>query len=461
MGNIRTRLTVQFMGLVTVVLLLFSLGVYGFSRLYLEKRFFSRLQDRALSVTAQLFEPANSPVRRKPATTDPLPAELVSVYNETLHRTIFSADTGRTGLHEPFIGQLKPGRPRLYLRQGDRQLLAISLTGAARGNWILVSAVDQQGQAALTDLRQILGVMGLAGGLLLSLAGWLFAGRALAPMDDIVGQVNAIFPANMTRRVAHDNPDDEIGTLVATVNRLLDRVGEALLNQKLLIANVSHELKNPLTKIRSQLDVALRQPRDPDTYARLLTSLRDDTIALTDLTNTLLTLAGTDAESLPMQPVRLDELLWGVKEQVEKWNELYRVSITFADFPDEEESLLVMGNEAALKNLLLNLIDNACKFADDNQALVLFRADGDTITVQVANSGPTIPPADLPHIFEPFYRSRLTAATHRGMGWGSRLPPASPTCTGERSPPNRMIRALRLRSYCPYWPDFKPDLRSV
>lgn len=418
MGNIRTRLTIQFMGLVTVVLLLFSLGVYGFSRLYLQKRFFSRLQDRALSVTMHSFGPPSRPVEVRSPTTGLLPAELVSVYNEKLRRTIFSTDTARTALHEPFLAQLRPGKSRLYLRQNDRQLLAISLTGPARGNWVLVSAVDQAGQVALTDLGQILGVMGLAGILLLSLAGWLFAGRALAPMDAIVGQVNAIFPANMTRRVAHDNPDDEIGALVTTVNRLLDRVGEALLNQKLLIANVSHELKNPLTKIRSQLDVALRQPRDPETYVRLLTSLRDDATALTDLTNTLLTLAGTDTDSVPMQPVRLDELLWAVKEQVEKWNELYRVTITFADFPDDEAALLVLGNEAALKNLLLNLIDNACKFADDSQARVLFRAGDETIAIQIANVGPPITPTDLPHIFEPFYRSRTTAATHRGHGLG-------------------------------------------
>jgi signal transduction histidine kinase len=418
MGSIRTRLTVQFMGLVTVVLLLFSLGVYGFSRLYLQKRFFSRLQDRALSVTVPLFDLPNRPVGIQPPNMELLPGELVSVYNEKLRRTIFCTDTARAVVHEPFVALLRPGKPRLYLRQNGRQLLAIALTGVARGNWILVSAVDQAGQAALTDLRQILGVMGLVGVLLLSLTGWLFAGRALAPMDTIVGQVNAIFPANMTRRVEHDNPDDEIGALATTVNRLLDRVGETLLNQKLLIANVSHELKNPLTRIRSQLDVALRQPRDAETYVRLLTSLRDDATALTDLTNTLLTLAGTDADALPMQPIRIDERLWEVKQQTEKWNDSYRVTITFAEFPDDEDALLAMGNEAALKNLLLNLIDNACKFASDNQARVLFRANGETIEIQITNVGPPIAPADLPHIFEPFYRSRSTATTYRGHGLG-------------------------------------------
>ncbi len=418
MGNIRTRLTVQFMALVTVVLLLFSLGVYGFSRLYLQKRFFGRLQSRALTITEQLVNAPNPSAGTRQPSTDALPDEQVSVYNTRLHRIIFSVGPDRPARHTPFIAQLKTGKARLYLHQGDTQAVAIFLAGKAPDNWILISAVDQQGKAALADLRQILGVMGLVGVLLLSLAGWLFAGRALAPMENIVVQVNTIFPANMARRVAYVNPGDEIGSLVATVNRLLDRVGEALLNQKMFIANVSHELKNPLTKIRSQLDVALRQPRDPDTYIRLLTSLRDDATSLTDLTNTLLTLAGTDADTLPMQPLRIDELLWEVKQQAQKWNEDYRVALTFAEFPDEEGALLVMGNEAALKNLLLNLLDNACKFATDNQALVTFRADGTTVQVQIANVGPPIAAADLPFLFEPFYRSRTTATTHRGHGLG-------------------------------------------
>src|SRR5213076_1350541 len=116
---------------------------------------------------------------------------------------------------------------------------------------------------------------------------------ALAPMSGIIQQVNAIFPANVEKRVEHPNRSDEIGRLVTTFNQLLDRIEQALNTQKMFIANVSHELKNPLTKINSQIDVALIQQRSPEVYERTLQSLQEDTRTLSHLTNALLELANT------------------------------------------------------------------------------------------------------------------------------------------------------------------------
>ncbi|GAB3568582.1 HAMP domain-containing sensor histidine kinase [Spirosoma luteolum] len=420
MLNIRTRLTLQFMGLVTAVLLLFSVGVFVFSKLYLEKRFFKRLQDRAVAASTLLFELTDTNSRINLTDQEPLPDETISVYSEKLGRLIFSTNPTRDNSHAPFIPKLKSARKQLYLRDGDTQLLAVHLVARGSGNWVLISGIDRNGLAALADLQRILLVMVAVGALLLSLAGWVFAGQALAPMSGIIRQVNTIFPANVARRVDYANPDDEIGTLVETFNRLLDRVEQTLVTQKIFVANVSHELKNPLTKIRSQIDVALLKERPSAVYQDTLGSLRDDIGSLTELTNTLLSLAsvGIDGQSLPMASVRLDELLWAVKMQVQKWQPDYRIELAFPDFPDDEAALLVHGNEAALKILLINLFDNACKFSADQTAQVTFRATGLVIRVDVVNAGAGIPAADLPHIFKPFYRSNATASSRPGHGVG-------------------------------------------
>ncbi|CCG98354.1 histidine kinase [Fibrella aestuarina BUZ 2] len=424
MINIRTRLTYQFVVLVTLILLLFSLGVYFFSKLYLEKRFYKRLQDRAITTTTLLFDlqQTDSTVLRliDAAGKEALLNENISVYNTATREVLFSTNPANTQFHEQFIPQLDSAAQTLYLRRNEYQIVAIHLNRTGGGNWVIVSGIDQVGKDALADLKKILLIMILAAVLLLGVSGWLFADRALAPMSRIVQQVTTIFPANVQRRVEHPNRSDEIGVLVATFNQLLDRIEQALYTQKMFIANVSHELKNPLTKINSQIDVALIQKRDADAYERTLQSLQEDTRTLTQLTNTLLELANTSiqASTMPFEPVRLDELLWECKTQLQAWHDDYQVRLTFPDFPDDEDALIVQGNRAALRVLLMNLMDNACKFSPTHTAQVEFLAKDEHINLTVFNEGPQIPPADLPHIFQPFFRSNATAQSSKGHGVG-------------------------------------------
>lgn len=424
MINIRTRLTYQFAFLVTLILLFFSLGVYFFSKLYLEKRFYKRLQDRAITTTTLLFDlqQTDSTVLRLIETAEKklLLNESISVYNERSKTILFSTNPANTRFHEQFIPQLDSAVQTLYLHKDDHQLVAIRLTGGNSSNWVIASGIDQEGHDALIDLKKILLVMVLAAILLLGMSGWLFADRALAPMSGIIRQVNRIFPANLEKRVTHPNQSDEIGELVATFNQLLDRIEQALNTQKMFIANVSHELKNPLTKINSQIDVALIQRREPAVYERTLHSLQEDARTLTQLTNALLELANSSiqANTMPMEPVRMDELLWETKTQLQAWHDDYIVQLTFTDFPDDEDALLTQGNRAALKVLLMNLIDNACKFSPTQTANVTFQTHDRTIRITVFNEGPQIPASDLAHIFQPFFRGNSTALSSKGHGVG-------------------------------------------
>ncbi|AUD03691.1 sensor histidine kinase [Spirosoma pollinicola] len=424
MLNIRTRLTYQFVLIVTLILLFFSLGVYFFSKLYLEKRFFKRLQDRAITTTTLLFDlqQTDSTVLRliDAAGKVPLLNENISVYNEKTGAVLFSTNPANAHFHEQFIPQLDSTSQILYLHQQEYQIVAIHLTGGQGKNWVIVSGIDQTSKEALDDLRKILMVMILSAILLLGISGWFFADRALAPMSGIIRQVNTFFPENVEKRVEHPNRSDEIGLLVATFNRLLDRIEQALKTQKMFIANVSHELKNPLTKINAQIDVALIQQRNPEVYERTLHSLQEDTRNLIQLTNTLLELANTSIQgnNMPFEPVRMDELLWETKTQLQAWNEDYRIQLTFTDFPDDEEALIMNGNRASLLVLLMNLVDNACKFSPAKTAIVNFQSSRGTITVTIFNEGPPIPKADIPHIFQPFFRSNSTAQSSNGHGVG-------------------------------------------
>ncbi|WP_259013868.1 sensor histidine kinase [Emticicia fluvialis] len=425
MKNIRSKLTYQFVILVTAVLLIFSFGVYFFSKLYLEKRFYKRLQDRAITTTTLLFDiqAADTTVMKLVNVSDKelLTSESISVYNETLEQFIFFTHPADTSFHKKLLPLVASAAPTAYTSYNDYQVLGIHFASTKnKGNWVIVSAIDATGHEALKDLKKILIVMVGVGILLLGISGWLFANRALAPVSGVIRQVNQIFPRNVKKRVEYPNPDDEIGTLVATFNQLLDRIEEALVTQKMFIANVSHELKNPLTKIYSQIEVTLLQKRSPEAYEKSLKSLQEDTRTLTQLTNTLLNLANVvaNAENVKYTPVRLDELLWEAKSQVQKWHEDYQIQLTFANFPDDENALIIPGNEAALKVVFMNLLDNACKFSDNKTAVVNFFSHPGQITVSFFNSGPAIPKRDIPYIFQPFYRSNASAQGVQGHGVG-------------------------------------------
>ncbi len=422
--DIRSRLTYQFIALVTAILLLFSIGVYFFSKLYLEKRFFKRLEDRAVTTTTLLFDlqAASTTIMKLVHVSDKelLNDERISIYKEATKQLVFSTEQEQILPILPFIEKRKGATDAIHTHLGEYQVFAVAIQYQQESYWVVVSAIDRIGGEALADLRRILIVMVLVGALLLGLSGWFFAGRALAPMSNIVSQVNDIFPANVTRRVEHSNKTDEIGVLVATFNQLLDRIEEALMMQKLFIANVSHELKNPLTKIFSQIEISLLQPRTTSEYQHDLASLQEDTKTLVQLTNTLLDLANTvaNAEEMVRQPIRLDELLWETRTQMNKWHPEYQVKLNFVEFPDDENSLIMLGNEASLKVLFMNLMDNACKFSDNKTVTINFSAFANRICVSFVNTGSMIPKVDIPYIFNPFYRSDATAQGTKGHGVG-------------------------------------------
>jgi signal transduction histidine kinase len=162
------------------------------------------------------------------------------------------------------------------------------------------------------------------------------------------------------------------------------------------------------------------QKRSAENYEQCLQSLQEDTRTLIQLTNTLLNLANTvvSSDNIPRTAIRMDELLWDAKSQLTKWHENYQIQLNFNDFSDNEDDLIVQGSEASLKVVLMNLIDNACKFSENHKAIVDFKATKSKVIIKVSNSGSIIPASDLPYIFRPFYRSNATAQATKGHGVG-------------------------------------------
>ncbi len=423
--TIRNRLTLRFTGLVASILLLTFVSIYAFCWYYISQDFFRRLDRRANTtgdllirhrLDADLMRQLSQP--RK----DQLPNQKTLVFDERDSLIFATNNPVSLRVTPALLTSIRKNKRRDF--EEKSYYVSASRYSTASGQFVVVvSAENLYGDAFLQQLQWALaGLFCLIAGVT-AFSGWVFAGEALRPMQRIDRVVNAIFPRNRDERLRVSRENDEISRLSTTINRMLDRVAESFRLQRMFVANVSHELRNPLTQISSQLEVSLLNQRDPEAYRQTIRSVLEDVGNLSDLTRELLQLSQVsqdDATHLLTDVVRADELIWDVRDEVMAINPRYQVIVALGTLPDESDGLTLRGNRTLLTTALKNLTENACKFSPDGLARVGVSIGPDRIIIEVQNEGDPIPAADLPYIFEPFYRSRQTADV-RGYGIGLSL----------------------------------------
>jgi signal transduction histidine kinase len=422
--NIREKLTLQFLLLVSFLFLFFSVCIYFFSNLYLEKRFFKRLQDRAITTSTLFFDlQTNHNALMKivdGAEKEYLAGEVVSIYETNRDIFVFSTNLNKEEFHRFFIKKLDPSTPINNLDHLGNKMAAIRIPDKGNTYWVLVSGADKTGEEALQDLKSILMILSLVALLLIAFLGWYFAAEALSPISEIIGQLQDIFPKNLNKRIRLKNFEDEIGQLASTINKLLERVEASIYTQKMFVANISHEIKNPLTKIFTQIELLEMKYRHQPEFHEKIMSLRNDSLQLNQLTSSIMELANiiSDYSPLPTERMRIDETLWESVAEIKKWNPTYIIKTEYKQWPESETDYQIEGNAAALKIVFNNLLDNACKFSDDRTALVHIDFEKSRILITVSNQGLLIPEQDIPKLFQPFFRVNATAKGKKGHGVG-------------------------------------------
>jgi signal transduction histidine kinase len=188
----------------------------------------------------------------------------------------------------------------------------------------------------------------------------------------------------------------------------------------MFVANISHELKNPLTKIFTQIELLEMKHKNFPEFHEQIVSLREDTLKLNHLTHSLLQLANifSDENALPLTEIRLDEVVFDAVSEFKKWNANKSIEIDLESFPEDEKCLIVKGNEEALKVVFKNLIDNACKFSVNETAFLNISVKRNEVNVEIKNKGIPIPKKEITQIFQPFYRSDSTSRGKTGHGVG-------------------------------------------
>ena len=245
-------------------------------------------------------------------------------------------------------------------------------------------------------------------------AGYWLAGRALLPLIEVTGGLAAIKPRDHARRLPLPHADDEVARLVHALNALLDRVERASAAERRFAADAAHELRTPLTVLRSGIEVTLNRPREAAEYAQALEAALSDVIALASTADELLTLARLDQElALTTQSVDWTSL---VAEAVITLEPLAQArSLTLRTVLQGD--VIVDGNRSYLRRLLNNLLDNALKFTPARGLIeVTLEARAGHARLSIADNGPGIAEAELPFIFDRFFRGKGRREAGNGLG---------------------------------------------
>ncbi len=423
--QIRTRLTIQFMLIVASIMFVAMLIVYLQFKSHLQNEFFGNLRSKAnLTAVVAVSRLEQEGLSEVPSTATSVSftafTENISIFDRT-NRRVYAFNPSPADISEATLNEIRKMGECRFLH-GKFSAIGVKYLAPSGNHYVVISEAIFKPEA-LNKLTRILVFVFCAFCALVAIGGWVFAGQALAPVSRIMNQVDALLPSDMSHRLETSSSQDELARLVVTFNRLLDRLQAAFNAQKLFLSNISHELKNPLTVIISQIEIILQKDRPEAEYRHTLQSVLDDARELNLVSDKLMQLAKITAsgQQVDFEKIRIDEAAWQAKAALLKSHPDYKINFEIVNLPEDEELLFVQANEQLLRTALTNLMDNGCKYSPDNHVKVrLSFMDGGSPVIEIQDQGPGIPEDEMHLVFEPFYRSAKTEKV-KGSGVGLSL----------------------------------------
>jgi signal transduction histidine kinase len=330
---------------------------------------------------------------------------------DTSGQTIWRASAESIGTHVGTMHRQMMGSGRL----GPERRLPVEVDGITVGYAVVrfpeagVLPADSAFRSSV-DRLVILGA--IAAGVLALLLGLIFVRRATAPVRDLTAAARTLASGDRSSRVKVRNERDEFGEMARAFNSMAVAVGEEDRLRRAFASDVAHEIRTPLAILRSQVEAIQDGVRPPT--AETIASLHEEVLRLARLTTDLETLASTDAAgfSLKREPVELHAIVREV---------LFEFAPSLEDrdvqLASEIDDAVLEGDQVRLHQVVANLASNALKFTPAGGHIdVALHRDGREALLRVANTGPGIPPDELPHVFDRFFRGRDVRAGGSGIG---------------------------------------------
>ena len=421
--KIRNKIAVTFAGIVSFVLLFSFSMIYYLSAHYMEKDFYSLVLDKANLTAWKYFE--------QDEMSPTVYAKVLSSYAKSLpDAEEIVLDTKDKKLVTDSLGKIVPLELAANLLNGktikfsnlNKQSIGIYYPDNQGNFVVIITAVNGIGHQQLQKLFELLLLIFSISILFMFLIGQLYAKNILHPIVNILRNIKKIRVTNLNLRLSESAGNDELAELTRTFNQMLDRLENSFTLQRNFIHNASHELKNPITAILGKAEIALGKQRSADEYTKTLSEIMTEAERLDLLTRNLLSLAQTDFDlsTLTNEEIRLDELIWDIKEHFDKTRYTGRIEVHFSIIPEISELVTIAGKPGLIRIAIENIMDNACKFSGQQKVEVNLTATQKNIQLLIADTGIGIPETERKDLFQPFFRAS-NALAFKGSGIGLSL----------------------------------------
>ncbi len=428
--SIRFRLIIWYAGLLTGAFLLFSVALYQVLRDHLESNLaqllFRRSDQIALSLLSEIDKTGERYVAEQIATRY-APEKSDRFIRITRPDGSVLYASGRTASFDP--SSLRPLAATVVrdgavvkepLADESKLMVTLRVVPASSGRRLLIESAGPMApiETTLSHMRMslLLGVPLL--GLVAVGGGFVLVGRALAPVEQIARSAEQITLHNLNGRLALTNTGDELERLSLALNRMIVRLSEALEQNRRFLADASHELRTPLAALRGEMESVVEQASALPELRDRAGSALEEVDRLAKIVDALFAISRLDGGEAQQTWERFDlaSLAAGTTEQMSLLAEDKEVAVAC----QAEGDVSVEGDRARIKQVVVNLLDNAIKYtpAGGSIHLRVHARDGKAV-IEVEDTGIGIPASALPHIFERFYRvdkARSRDAGGAGLG---------------------------------------------
>jgi len=418
------RLVAWYAGVLTIVFVLLGSLTFVFLRHYLEANLLEAQARRARQIAGTLVAHATR------GSEETIRSQVENLYSPEINERFiritradgevaYASGAPRDGGFDPSAVPPAPVHSTYPRRKealpGGSLLIAGTPAVAADGTRYLVE-VGTSGVPAETTLRQVLGMLMVALPVAVAAAvagGFVLVRRALEPVERIAAKAEDITQHNLSERLPVVESGDEIERLSVSLNHMISRLEEAIRGSKQFVADASHELRTPLTVMRGELEGLAQDSQLRGEVRETLGSVLEEVERLREIVESLFALSRLDAGEAPSEWLRFDlaELAATTAEQMSLLATDKNVSIVC----DSSPGVSVEGDRARLKQVIVNLLDNAIKYTPGGGRVRLsVRREEDFAVLEVADDGIGIPAAALPHVFKRFYRVDVSRSREQG-----------------------------------------------
>jgi signal transduction histidine kinase len=415
--NFKIRSAILFTAWVAIILLASYIAIYIQYADFKKDEFYLRLEQKAVG-TYKLFTEDKEVEKENDEFLNDLGNEKVLIFDED-HKLIFSSvDDKAISYSEELLNSIKQEKIIRY-SNADEEVIGMLVSYKGKRALVLASANDLFGKTKLQNLFYILLFSYFGALFITAFLSYFYVKQSFAPVDVLSKQITRIRQNRLNERVPVNKSHDELNQLATNFNKMLERIESAFNVQRSFIQHASHELRTPLANLITSCEAALKKELTVGEYRELIESLNEEHRNLVELTNALLLLSKYEEQSdeLQMPDVRTDEILFATIDEVQTLYPDYIFHFKFNELPQNENDVMVKGNEVLLKTAIGNLLRNACKYSDNKQINILLSVQSESVCIEFENTGETLDENEFEQVMEPFFRGK-NSVKQKGYGLG-------------------------------------------